>query len=175
MLLFVRDPTDDDALVDEFLAGLRLGGLRVDIAAIARSAKDLDNAQTVAQQLNEDRVLGGFSYGARISLIACAQVKVAKLLCLAFPFHPKGAPEDPSRLTLFDGAPSTLILQGERDAHGNRAWVRGKVLPAHVRVEWIPDGNHRFEARASSGTSRSENLERMVERASVFVRGDSRR
>jgi uncharacterized protein len=91
-------------------------------------AHQLDTAWTsVLAQLRED-VLGGLpvlcggrSAGARVACRTAADVDAAAVLCLAFPVHPPGRGDDPtkSRLPELDAVTvPTLVVQGERDPFG---------------------------------------------------------
>jgi predicted alpha/beta-hydrolase family hydrolase len=88
----------------------------------------LDTAWTsVLAQLREDVlaelpvVCGGRSSGARVACRTAAEVGAAAVLCLAFPVHPPGRGDDPtkSRLSELDAVTvPTLVVQGERDPFG---------------------------------------------------------
>ena len=61
---------------------------------------------------------GGRSSGARVACRTAAEVGAAAVLCLAFPVHPPGRGDDPtkSRLSELDAVTvPTLVVQGERD------------------------------------------------------------
>jgi uncharacterized protein len=64
---------------------------------------------------------GGRSAGARVACRTAAEVGAVAVLCLAFPVHPPGRGEDPtkSRLPELDAVTvPTLVVQGERDPFG---------------------------------------------------------
>ena len=91
-------------------------------------AHQLDTAWTsILAQLGEDVLselpvmCGGRSSGARVACRTAAEVGAAALLCLAFPVHPPGRGDDPtkSRLSELDAVTvPTLVVQGERDPFG---------------------------------------------------------
>jgi predicted alpha/beta-hydrolase family hydrolase len=91
-------------------------------------ANQLDTAWTsVLEQLGEDVlrglpvICGGRSAGARVACRTAADVGAVAVLCLAFPVHPPGRGDDPtkSRLPEIDAvAVPTLVVQGERDPFG---------------------------------------------------------
>jgi hypothetical protein len=103
-------------------------------------AKQLDAAWiAVLTQLGDDAlsglpvVSGGRSAGARVACRTAVEVAAAAVLCLAFPVHPPGKGDDPtkSRLPELDAVTvPTLVVQGERDPFGmppdgpNRTVVR---------------------------------------------------
>ena len=91
-------------------------------------AHQLDTAWTsVLAQLREDALrelpvmCGGRSSGARVACRTAAEVGAAAVLCFAFPVHPPGRGDDPtkSRLPELDAVTvPTLVVQGERDPFG---------------------------------------------------------
>jgi uncharacterized protein len=91
-------------------------------------AHQLDTAwTTVLAQLHEGALLdvpvicGGRSSGARVACRTAADVGAVAVLCLAFPVHPPGRGDDPtkSRLPELDALTvPTLVVQGERDPFG---------------------------------------------------------
>jgi len=91
-------------------------------------ANQLDTAWTsILTQLREDTlaglsvIAGGRSSGARVACRTAAEVGAAAVLCLAFPVHPPGRGDDPtkSRLPELDAVTvRTLVVQGERDPFG---------------------------------------------------------
>ena len=103
-------------------------------------APQLDAAWTaVLSQLRDDAlsglplVTGGRSAGARVACRTAADVGAVAVLCLAFPVHPPGRGDDPtkSRLPELDAVSvPTLVVQGESDPFGmppdgpNRTVVR---------------------------------------------------
>jgi uncharacterized protein len=91
-------------------------------------ANQLDIAWTsVLEQLREGDlaalpvISGGRSAGARVACRTVAEVGAAAVLCLAFPVHPPGRGDDPtkSRLPELDAVTvPVLVVQGERDPFG---------------------------------------------------------
>lgn len=117
-------------------------------------------------------VIGGKSLGGRIASAIVDDVGAAGLLCLGFPFHPTGKPENRDRVArLKTVQTSTLIIQGSRDSFGNREQVRGYRLPEHIQVHWLEDGNHSFEPRKRSGLTLDEHLDTAVARMIEFIQG----
>jgi len=57
----------------------------------------------------------------------------------------------------------TLIVQGERDALGNKDEVRGYDLSSEIEICWLPDGDHSFKPRKTSGRTVEENWQNGVE------------
>lgn len=80
-------------------------------------------------------VAGGRSYGSRVACRTAAETGAVGVLCLAFPLHPPGKPEQ-TRLDDLDAATApTLVIQGRSDPFG---------LPPeaeHRRIV-VVDGDH---------------------------------
>ena len=91
-------------------------------------AHQLDPAWTsVLAQLRDDVLselpvmCGGRSSGARVACRTAPEFGASAVLCLAFPVHPPGRGDDPtkSRLSELDAVTvPTLVVQGERDPFG---------------------------------------------------------
>jgi uncharacterized protein len=91
-------------------------------------ARQLDAAWTaVIEQLRADELaglpilVGGRSAGARVACRTHAEVGAVGVLCLAFPVHPPGKADDPSksRLGELDAVEvPVLVVQGESDPFG---------------------------------------------------------
>ncbi|MCU1244108.1 MAG: alpha/beta hydrolase [Acidobacteria bacterium] len=114
-------------------------------------------------------VIGGKSLGGRIASMVADELGVAGLVCLGYPFHPPGQPERVRTAHLAELRTEALICQGERDPFGNREDVGGYILSPAIRVEWLPDGDHSFKARARSGASEASNVARAVAVAAEFI------
>lgn len=87
-------------------------------------AQQLDAAWVaVIEQLGFEvpLIAGGRSLGARVACRTAADTGAAAVLCLAFPLHPPGKADDPSksRLAELDAVKvPTLVVQGEHDPFG---------------------------------------------------------
>jgi uncharacterized protein len=112
-------------------------------------AKQLDAAWlAVLERLRTDElaglplVAGGRSLGARVACRTCGEVGAAAVLCLAFPVHPPGKGDDPSKSRQGEldavGVP-VLVVQGESDPFGMPAEGPGRTV---VKVA----GNHGLKA-----------------------------
>jgi predicted alpha/beta-hydrolase family hydrolase len=114
-------------------------------------------------------VVGGKSLGGRIASMIADEVGVRGLVCFGYPFHPPG---DKSRLRtkhLETLRTPALILQGERDAFGDRADVEGYALSTAIRIHWIAGGDHSFKPPARSGRTEAANVEEAIEAAAEFI------
>ncbi|WP_433265234.1 alpha/beta family hydrolase [Actinosynnema sp. CS-041913] len=84
-------------------------------------------------------LFGGRSSGARVACRTSAEGQAVAVLCLAFPVHPPGKPEN-TRLPELDAVDvSTLVVQGENDPFG-------RPEPAHRREVVLLKGDHNLKA-----------------------------
>jgi predicted alpha/beta-hydrolase family hydrolase len=118
----------------------------------------------------ETLIIGGKSLGGRIASLIADEAEAAGLVCLGYPFHPTGKPDQLRVEHLQAIQTPTLILQGERDPFGNAEEVRGYRLSSQIRLHWLPDGDHSFKPRASSGRTQEENWQEAIEAIAGFVR-----
>jgi len=104
--------------------------------------------------------VGGKSMGGRMASMVADELGVRGLICLGYPFHPPGKPDQLRTAHLASLVTPALIIQGERDPFGTRTEVPTYQLSKSIRIEWLEDGDHSFKPRASSGTTERQNLER---------------
>ncbi len=114
-------------------------------------------------------VIGGKSMGGRIASLVADEAKVAGLVCLGYPFHPMGKPDKLRVDHLRSLKTPTLILQAERDAFGNREEVSTYDLADSIQIHWLPDGDHSFKPRKSSGLSEQENWDEATTAIAKFI------
>lgn len=107
-------------------------------------------------------VIGGKSMGGRIASMVADRAGVKGLVCLGYPFHPTGRPKVLRVAHLSKLKTPALFLQGERDAFGSRDEIAGYDLSPAIRLVYLPDGDHSFKPRKSSGRSYEENLAQAV-------------
>ncbi|OEF91563.1 alpha/beta fold hydrolase [Vibrio splendidus] len=137
-----------------------------------RAPKLLEAYQEIIEQVDADKlVIGGKSMGGRMASHLSKVDKVAAMACLGFPFHPPGKPEKYKGEHLAELAKPCLILQGERDTFGKREEFADFELSDSIRVEFIPDGDHSFKPRKSSGYTEQQNIALTVEKLSAFIKG----
>jgi predicted alpha/beta-hydrolase family hydrolase len=156
--------------------GVRVVRFEFPYMAEKRKAPDrepvlLDAWRAVVAELGGGPALfiGGKSLGGRMASMVADELGVRGLVCLGYPFHPPGKPERTRTKHLEALRTPTLIVQGERDPFGTRDDVAGYALSEAIRIEWLPDGDHSFKPRASSGTTEAENLERAIEATAAFL------
>ncbi|MEZ9318594.1 alpha/beta fold hydrolase [Vibrio lentus] len=136
-----------------------------------RAPKLLEAYQEVIEQVDADKlVIGGKSMGGRMASHLSELDKVAAMACLGFPFHPPGKPENNKGEHLAELTKPCLILQGERDTFGKRDEFADFDLSDSIRVEFIPDGDHSFKPRKSSGYTEQQNIALTVEKLSAFIK-----
>ena len=136
-----------------------------------RAPKLLEAYQEIIEQVDADKlVIGGKSMGGRMASHLSKVDKVAAMACLGFPFHPPGKPEKYKGEHLAELAKPCLILQGERDTFGKREEFADFELSDSIRVEFIPDGDHSFKPRKSSGYTEQQNIALTVEKLSAFIK-----
>jgi predicted alpha/beta-hydrolase family hydrolase len=114
-------------------------------------------------------VIGGKSMGGRIASMLADETGVRGLVCLGYPFHPPGRPERLRTAHLAELRTPTLIVQGTRDALGNRDEIAGYSLSRRIRVVFIEDGDHSLKPRKSSGRTLDENLRHAIDEVAAFV------
>jgi predicted alpha/beta-hydrolase family hydrolase len=117
----------------------------------------------------ERLVIGGKSLGGRIASLIADDERVAGLICMGYPFHPPGRPDRLRTGHLHGLRTPTLICQGERDPFGDKHEVSVYLLSPRIEVCWIPDGDHGFRPRATSGRSAEANLDLAAHAAVRFV------
>ncbi len=125
--------------------------------------------QIIAEYADQPIVIGGKSMGGRMASLLAENPLVAGIACLGYPFHPPGKPEKYKGEHLADLAKPCLILQGERDTFGKREEFEHFSLSQSVTVEFVPDGDHSFKPRKSSGHTEEGNLAHTVDVLSQFI------
>ena len=112
-------------------------------------------------------IIGGKSMGGRVASMiadeAYGQGLIAGLLCLGYPFHPPGKPEQLRTAHLKDLKTPTLICQGTRDEFGTKDEVPGYELSDRIKLLWLEDGDHDLKPRKTiSGFSAADHLATMA-------------
>lgn len=97
--------------------------------------------------------IGGKSMGGRMASLIADELQVDALVCLGYPFYAAGKPEKPRVAHLADLKARTLIVQGERDALGNKEAVQAYALSSAIDILWIPAANHDLKPLKSAGIS----------------------
>ena len=129
--------------------------------------------QVLSLHSDQPLIIGGKSMGGRIaSLLAdelWSQNRILGCICLGYPFHPLGKTETLRVEHLQNLQTPTLVVQGERDAMGNRQEVKNYALSKRLQLAWMPDGDHSFKPRKRSGRSEHQNWNLAVEHMHGFL------
>ena len=138
----------------------------------------METWQAVVSELGgPDRVvIGGKSMGGRAASMLAAEFEakgtlVKGLVCLGYPFHPPGKPDNTRVAHLEALMTPSLFLQGERDTLGNAEDVAGYTLSKAITVHWLGDGDHGFKPRKKSGLTEGGNWSEAIKAFADFVGG----
>ena len=120
-------------------------------------------------------VIGGKSMGGRVASMVADKLhaggKIAGLLCLGYPFHPVGKPDQLRTAHLADLRTPTLIVQGTRDPLGTREEVEAYALSNLIDLFWLEDGDHELKPRKSmTGFTAADHLTAMADRVAAWTR-----
>lgn len=144
---------------------------------VPRADRVLDEYRAAWEEAGRPALVGGKSYGGRVasmvvdSLGGGADLGPRGLVCLGYPFHPPGRPEQLRTAHLERLATPALICQGERDPMGTAAEVAGYALSPAIELAWAPDGDHDLRPRvAVSGRTHSQNLDDAAAAIAAFAR-----
>ena len=107
-------------------------------------------------------LIGGKSMGGRMASMVADDLGADGVVCLGYPFHPAGRPEKPRVEHLASLRTPMLIVQGERDALGDRSDVAGYALSPTIEVIWLGDGDHDLKPRKKSGRTVERNLAQAI-------------
>lgn len=124
---------------------------------------------------NGPLLIGGKSMGGRVaSMVADALFdagRIAGLVCLGYPFHPPGRPQQLRTAHLINLKTPTLIFQGTRDEFGDRYEVGEFGLSDAIEVLWLEDGDHDLKPRKSiSGFSTADHLKTVATSIDAWVK-----
>ncbi|NUS19175.1 MAG: alpha/beta fold hydrolase [Mesorhizobium sp.] len=113
-------------------------------------------------------IIGGKSMGGRVASMVAdenfSKGEIVGLVCLGYPFHPPGKPEQLRTKHLLDLKTPTLIFQGTRDEFGTKEEVATYGLSNAIEVVWLEDGDHDLKPRkAISGFSTADHLKTVAE------------
>jgi len=128
--------------------------------------------QQLAPTLEQDKplLIGGKSMGGRMASLIADELAPAGLVCLGYPFHAAGKPEKLRVEHLLGLETAALIVQGDRDALGNRQRVEAFELSPRLRMHWLNSGDHDFKPLKSAATSPQALLIEAADAVSRFAR-----
>ncbi|MGE7958322.1 alpha/beta family hydrolase [Pseudomonas sp. NPDC089530] len=114
--------------------------------------------------------IGGKSMGGRMASLLADELGADALVCLGYPFYAAGKPEKPRVAHLAELRTPTLIVQGERDALGNRAAVEAYSLSAAIELSWLAAADHDLKPLKASGLTHEQHLEATAHKVAGFLR-----
>ena len=115
-------------------------------------------------------VIGGKSMGGRVASMVADELGVAGLVCLGYPFHPPGRPDQLRTRHLETLRTPALIVQGTRDPFGTREEVEGYALSSAISLLWLEDGDHDLRPRkAVSGFTAAGHMATMAREVAVWA------
>lgn len=114
--------------------------------------------------------IGGKSMGGRMATHLAEVVPVEGVVCLGYPFHPRGKPEKLRTEHLLGVATPTLIVQGTRDPMGNPDEVAGYELSTAILMAWMETGDHDLKPLKKTGYTQEDYLVQAADRIAAFVR-----
>jgi predicted alpha/beta-hydrolase family hydrolase len=114
--------------------------------------------------------VGGKSMGGRMASLLADELGADALVCLGYPFYAVGKPEKPRVEHLAGLQTRTLIVQGERDALGNREAVAGYALSPAIEVSWLVAGDHDLKPLKASGFSHAQHVQAAAEKVAGFLK-----
>jgi predicted alpha/beta-hydrolase family hydrolase len=162
----------------DYMAARREGGKR---RPPPRAEKLTDEYKRAVSELrtqgagNQRLIIGGKSLGGRVASLIADELfdagSIAGLVCLGYPFHPPGKPDNLRTAHLEALRCPTLIVQGERDPFGSKAEVEGYALSPAIQLVWVGDGDHDLGPRGASGFTRSGNLALAADAVGAFAEG----
>jgi hypothetical protein len=113
--------------------------------------------------------IGGKSMGGRMASLLADELGADALVCLGYPFYAVGKPQRPRVEHLAGLKTRTLIVQGERDALGNREAVEGYVLSPSIEVMWLVAGDHDLKPLKVSGFTHEQHLVAAAGQVALFL------
>ncbi|MBP5065630.1 alpha/beta hydrolase [Pseudomonas chlororaphis] len=115
--------------------------------------------------------IGGKSMGGRMASLLADELGADALVCLGYPFYAAGKPEKPRVAHLAELRTRTLIVQGERDALGNREAVEAYALAPAIELFWLAAADHDLKPLKASGFTHEQHLEAAARKVAEVLRG----
>ena len=118
----------------------------------------LDTWRQVIKQLGSEKLfVGGKSQGGRTAAVVADECHVQGVVCLGFPFHSTGKP-DQYRVEPLDTIQTpAIVVQGEWDTFGDKGEVASYAFSPSVQFKWMKEGDHSFQPPKESKRLREEN------------------
>ena len=135
-----------------------------------REPRLLETWRSVIATLGPEKLaIGGRSMGGRMASLLADEAGVRALVCISYPFHPPGKPENLRTAHLERIKTPTLIVQGSRDPFGSPEEVAGYTLSRKIRLHWCEDGDHTLKPRKASGRTEAQNWDEAAKAIAVFL------
>ena len=125
--------------------------------------------QQVRQQVTGPVAIGGKSMGGRMASLLADELGADGLICLGYPFYAAGKSEKPRVAHLAQLKTPSLIVQGERDALGNRPTVEGYSLSAAIELLWLTAADHDLKPLKSSGFTHAQHLAQAADAIAAWL------
>ena len=115
--------------------------------------------------------IGGKSMGGRVATIvaADAQLPIKGVIALGYPFHPQKKPDKLRLSPIAQISHPLLIVQGERDALGNKQEVLSYTCTKQCQLLFLEDGDHDFKPRVKSGYKHQQHLATCAQKMVKFI------
>lgn len=114
--------------------------------------------------------IGGKSMGGRMASLLADELGADALVCFGYPFYAVGKPEKPRVEHLAGLKTPTLIVQGERDALGDRPTVEQYALSPVIGLHWLAAADHDLKPLKASGLTHEQHLETTADQVAAFIR-----
>lgn len=156
-----------------YMAARRTGGSR---KPPPRADKLIPEYHAAIDALQSDcpLIIGGKSMGGRVASMMADELfeadQIAGLLCVGYPFHPPGKPQQLRTEHLKSLRTPTLICQGTRDQFGSIDEVSNYELSSSVELVWLEDGDHDLNPRKRvSGFTHEDHMKTMAQSVSAWA------
>lgn len=123
----------------------------------------------VRQQTTGALAIGGKSMGGRMASLVADELGADALVCLGYPFYAAGKPEKPRVAHLGTLRTPTLIVQGERDALGDRQTVARYALSPAIELQWLEAADHDLKPLKRSGLTHGGHLDSAADAISAWL------
>lgn len=155
-----------------YMAQRRVGGTKRPPSPQAKLlAEWREIHELVRQQATGLVAIGGKSMGGRMASLLADEVGADALVCLGYPFYPAAKRDKPRVAHLATLQTPTLIVQGERDALGDRETVEGYVLSPAIALHWLAAADHDLKPLKRTGLIHAEHLDHAADAIAMFLRG----
>ena len=115
--------------------------------------------------------LAGKSMGGRVSatLVENNIANVSGVICMGYPFHPQKKPEKLRLEPLQNTTSAILIVQGDRDALGNKQEIADYQISPLCQVIYLDDGDHDLKPRVKSGYTHQQHMQTTTQLIKKFI------